>query len=129
MISKDVRLVNNKVNDNDMTEQDLDLAPDSFFNSVFVMDMLELSARDLLPVVVRKVKSGGTLKMVGVDCIDLCRQVFYGELSVEDSSNIFGNVNRVNSLSSLRTKFINDGFQIVFAGMNEGRYFLEVIKK
>lgn len=129
MISKNINLVVNKRNDNDFSEEDLNLAPDSYFNSIFVSDVLELSDSDeLLPNVIQKIKKNGVVILTGVDGLDACRKVFFGESTIEDASGFFGKCNRINSMTSIRSLLEKNGLRVTFAGVDNGRYFVEAQK-
>jgi hypothetical protein len=129
MISKNINLVVNKRNENDFNEGDLSLAPDSYFNSIFVSDVLELSNNDdVMGNVIKKIKKNGTITFSGVDGLEACRKVFFGETPIEDASGFFGRCNRINSMTSIRTILEKNGLQIRFAGVDNGRYLVEAQK-
>jgi hypothetical protein len=126
MISKDISLVVNKANDTDFDEEQLKSAPDSFFNSIFVSDVLELSNDDkVLDNVLSKVKKSGVIKLSGMDGIEMCRRVYFGEIPIEASSDFFAQSKRINSLTSIRTELEKRGYKVLFAGVDAGRYLVE----
>ena len=130
MISKKINLVIDKVNQSDFTEEDLQNAPDGFFEEIFVSDLLELSKNNaIIDDVIKKVRKNGIVKLNGVDGIDMCRKSYYGETPIEESSMYFGAVNRINSVISIKKYFEKIGWQINFAGINSGRYFVEAKRK
>jgi len=129
MISKNINLVVNKRNENDLSEQDLVLAPDSYFTSIFVSDVLEFSENnDVLASVVQKIRKNGVLILSGIDGLEVCRKVFFGESAIEEASGFFGRCKRINSITSIRTLLESKGLQIKFAGVDNGRYLVEAQK-
>ncbi len=130
MISKKINLVIDKVNQSDFNEEDLQNAPDGFFEEIFVSDLLELSKNNaIIEDVIKKVRKNGIVKLNGVDGIDMCRKSYYGETPIEECSMYFGAVNRINSVISIKKYFEKIGWQINFAGINSGRYFVEAKRK
>lgn len=129
MISKEVNLVMNKVQENDITEEDLLDSPNGFYEQIKVVDVLETSQRDdLLQVIHSKLKSGGTAVLTGLEGFELCRKVYSGQLGfVEFSRNIIVNVNRIHSLFDL-TFMLQNGFNVDYIGMRDDRYHIEVTK-
>lgn len=119
-----------KVNQSDFNEEDLQNAPDGFFEEIFVSDLLELSKNNaIIEDVIKKVRKNGIVKLNGVDGIDMCRKSYYGETPIEECSMYFGAVNRINSVISIKKYFEKIGWQINFAGINSGRYFVEAKRK
>ncbi len=130
MISKKINLVIEKVNQSDFTEEDLHNAPDGFFEEIFVSDLIELSKNNsIIDDVIKKVRKNGVVKLNGVDGIEMCRRGYYGEIQIEECSMYFGAVNRINSVVSIKKYFEKIGWQINFAGVNSGRYFVEAKRK
>tara|TARA_R100001163_G_scaffold1295_2_gene1960 strand:+ start:37892 stop:38284 length:393 start_codon:yes stop_codon:yes gene_type:complete len=130
VISKKINLVIDKVNQSDFNEEDLQNAPDGFFEEIFVSDLLELSKNNaIIEDVIKKVRKNGIVKLNGVDGIDMCRKSYYGETPIEECSMYFGAVNRINSVISIKKYFEKIGWQINFAGINSGRYFVEAKRK
>jgi hypothetical protein len=130
MINKNIRIVNNKQNQNDMLESELDLAPDGYFNEIFVHDVLETSVdSNILKKISDKVRKNGVLKLTGIDGHEMCRRVYYGEESIEQlSESFFGKINRLNSIVSIKTFFGELEWNILFSGIQDGKYFVEVKK-
>ena len=127
MISKKIRLVNEKINQSDLNEEELNNAPDGFFEEIFVLDILEYSKNDnIMNDIVKKVRKNGVLKLNGVDAIEMCRRIYYGDIDIEKaSSDFFAHINRINSVVSLKKYFQINGWEIKFAGISSGRYFME----
>jgi len=129
MISKKVRIVNSKENDKDMTESELSQVPDGYLTEVFACDVFETSQdENIINTVCNKVRKNGKLTVQGIDCYDLCRSVYQGNLKIEDSSNYFSNIKRMNSLYSLKSLFTSMNWKILFTSFKNGRYFIEVQK-
>ena len=131
MISKKIRLVNQKVDNSDFMENDLSNAPDGFFEEIFVADVLEVSQNEnVIEDICKKIKIKGTVKFTGIDAQEICRQVYYGTLPLEQvSQNYFSKITRANSVVSIQNKCKQLGFDIVFAGVESSKYFVEAKRK
>ncbi len=127
MISKKIRLVNEKNNQAEFNEEDLRNAPDGFFEEISVLDVLETSSSDnVMEEITHKIRKNGILKLSGVDALDMCRQVYYGEIPMEEASaHFFSHAKRLNSLVSIKDYFVQKGWKVKFAGMSSGRYLVE----
>lgn len=129
MINKNIRIVKNKENSNDVTEEELYKAPDGYFTEIVVSDILETSKNQgVIEAVCNKVRKNGSLVLQGVDGHDLCRNIYYGKIKIEETSDYFGEIERMNSLNSLKTMFTSMGWNVAFTGLKNGRYFIEVKK-
>lgn len=129
MISKQIRLVVEKINENELTEDDIKLAPDSFFNEITIINLLDVSKNnDLLNIVCNKLKKHGILKINGIDIRSVCRDVYYGKIDLQNANTIFRNIKNFNTISKFKDYFLSDKWQINFLGMQEYNYFVEVIK-
>jgi len=130
-MNKEIKLVV-KVNDpqKEASEKDFLAAPDSFFTRIVVQDVLELSTNvDILTTVSNKLRKGGTLVVEGVDALDLCRRIYNGSVSLEEASrNFLTRSHNLNAVATLRTFFAKREWPIKFAGLLEGRYFVEVVR-
>lgn len=128
---KEIELVVAKSNDGQLNEHEFYDAPDSFFTRIAVQDVLEMSEHgDVLDRVVAKVRKGGTLLVEGIDALDVCRRVHYGQMHLQDaSSQFFKNTNNLNSVATLKHYFVQKQWNVKFAGLNNGRYLLEVVRK
>lgn len=130
-MNKEIELViqmstgNNQVPENEFVE-----APDSYFTRVAVQDVLEVSKNPaILDVIVSKIRKGGTLMLEGIDALDICRRVHYGNLSLSDaSSQFFAATNSLNSVATLKSYFAAKKWHIKFAGLQNGRYLVEVVR-
>lgn len=127
---KEVKLVLEKQEDQDMTEADFILAPDAFFTRIVVQDVLEKStSSNILELVEGKLRKKGTLILEGIDAADICRRVHYGGISLSDASTlIFKKANNLYSVAALKDYFMKKEWTVKFAGLKEGRYFLEIIR-
>lgn len=130
MISKNVRLVNKKINEIDLTEEDLKNAPDGFFNEIAVINVLESSEdKNILDMVCNKVRKNGKVILSGVDALEICRQIYYGDLSLFEASDQFFHIaNNLNSASSLKKYFLEKKWKINFVGIKNGIYSLEATR-
>jgi hypothetical protein len=129
MINKSVKIVSNKLSDDDFTETELDLAPDGFFTEIFVLDVLETSPNDdILNKICTKLRKGGVLTLHGIDGLEFCRNVYVGNVDWETISNIIKNLNRFNSIVNLKSYFANQNWPIKFAGLDNNKYNITVIK-
>ena len=84
---------------------------------------------NILEEVIKKVRKDGSIRVSGIDGLEMCRQVFYGSVKIEDASKFFGATKRLNSITSIRSFFEDRGLEIKFAGIDSGRYFVEAKKK
>ncbi len=130
MINKSINLVQNKVNQNDMTEQELLMAPDHFFDEISVSRVFETSEdKDLFMKVCQKLTQGGKLSILGIDGVSLCRKVGAGEIKLSDLNELFLANKRLNSLIDFKKYFMENNWKIKFAGMKpSSRYFIEAIR-
>ncbi len=130
MINKSINLVQNKVNQNDMTEQELLMAPDHFFDEISVSRVFETSEdKDLFMKVCQKLTQGGKLSILGIDGVSLCRKVGAGEIKLSDLNELFLTNKRLNSLIDFKKYFMENNWKIKFAGMKpSSRYFIEAIR-
>lgn len=130
MISKEIRLVPAKQTETDFTCDDLNQAPNSFFLSISVVDVLETSPEsNVIDIVCDKIRKGGKILVNGVDGLEVCRQVYYGQISLPDASeSFFRNINNLHSIVTLKQYFLDKGWDIKFAGLDQGRYLIEAHK-
>lgn len=130
MISKSVNLVLEKVNSNDMLEQEIMGAPDFFFDKIDVCDLLELSDNDQLFVqLCDKLVNNGTIILRGMDAMSLTSKVSTGEIPLDTFNQILKSVRRLNSLVMFKKFFIEHKWNIKFTGYDEGsRYIIEATK-
>lgn len=130
MINKNIRLVNEKINDIDFTEQDLKNAPDSFFSEITVMNVLESSDdENILNVVCQKVRKNGKVVLNGVDANELCRNIYYGDTSLSEASkNFFSKSKNLYSAVDLKKYFLENKWKINFVGIKNGLYLVEATR-
>ncbi len=129
MINKEIRLVSEKINQNELTEEDFNNVPDSFFNEITVINLLDTSQNNnLLNLVCAKLKRKGTLKINGIDARAVCRDIYYGKIDLQNASNIFNKIRNLNTISTFKNYFLSDKWQINFLGTQEYNYFVEVTK-
>jgi len=130
VLEKSIRLTNNKEKSTDFNEFDLLNAPDAFFESIYVLDMLEKSDnKNLLDAVCKKIRKGGSLKLDGIDALNICRSVYHGQLSLSQAADaFFREVKSLHSIVSLKEYFIDKGWEVIFIGLNDGRYLVEVTR-
>jgi len=127
MINKSIILGNEPEH---ATTNDLMQAPNGYFTNIKVMGLLEESDRaDILNLVCSKLRKGGVLTLIGLDCLELSRRTFYGHIPVERFSQMIATMKRAHSLATLKQAFGNTQWGIRYAGLKEDLYFLEVIKK
>jgi len=127
---KEIKLVLEKQEGQDILESEFMEAPDSFFTKIVVQDVLEKSNnRDILNAVSNKVRREGTLILEGIDAMDICRRVHYGGITLAEASTlIFHQATSLYSVASLKEHFLAKEWAIKFAGLKEGRYFLETTR-
>lgn len=130
MLYKSIRLVPVKQNSEDLTESDLAKAPDGFFVEINVIDVLEMSPnKSALNDICNKIRKGGKVVLNGVDGLDMCRKVYYGQVSLQSaSSQFFGPVNNLNSIVELKDYFLKKQWSLKFAGLQNGRYLIEAVR-
>ncbi len=128
---KEIRVVLNKQDTGDVTPEELDEAPDGFFEKISLVDVYEVSDnQEVLKLAQQKVRTGGKLFISGVDGNDLARQIYLGDISLETASNnIFQHVKRLTSALELCDKISSeDKWSITFTAVDNGRYSIEAIK-
>jgi|19_taG_2_1085344.scaffolds.fasta_scaffold00068_6 hypothetical protein len=128
---KEIELVVAKNNSGtQISEEEFALAPNSFFQKICVQDVLEMSENpDILDSITEKVRKGGSLILEGIDALDICRRVHYGDMSLKESAtNFFSRVNNLNSVATLKIYFAQKKWPVKFAGLNNGRYLMEVTR-
>ena len=132
MISKSINLVlGNKVNNSDMLMQDFVQAPDFFFDSINASDVLESQEDEqLLTIMCNKLKSGGMLKISGIDGISLCRKIGNGQVNISELNNLIKSIKQLNSLITMKKFFIDNKWQIssMIQDSNSIRYTIEATK-
>lgn len=110
-------------------ENDLIEAPNSFFEEITVIDVLELSDnKNILDDICKKVTKSGTLILKGIDFIDFSRLVSNGRISLEEASEYVMNLNNCNSVLNLKKYFMEKGWVVLFAGLKDSRYLIEVTR-
>jgi len=126
MINRSITVHAVKQQDTDKTEEDLQLAPNAFFVELHALDVLETSARaNILEFLCSKISKGGRLIITGLDGLELCRQIFYGETSLGDTD--FKSINRLFSIPNLKQYFMErEGWTVEFAGLQHHRYLIRV---
>ena len=131
MISKNIRLVPSKQQDNDFLQEDLMNAPDGFFMEIKVLDVLESSEdKQLLDKVCNKVRKGGKVVLNGVDGLDMCRKVFYGHIPVGVAADqFFKHIKNLHSVATLKQYFLEKKWDLKFVGLDEGRYLIEAVRQ
>lgn len=130
MLNKKIRLVTKKENESDVLEEDLDGAPNSFFEEIKVVDVLEVSENDdIIDFLCKKVRIGGKVVLSGVDGLEVCRQVWLGSISLDDvGSQFFRHVRNLFSIVSLREIFLSKNWEVNFSGVKNGRYLVEATR-
>jgi len=128
MIDKNISVVVQKTKPTDVLPAELAAAPNGFFTQVLVTNgVLEQSDSDFLKMLVAKVRIGGKIILKGVECVEVCRRVYYGEL---DSNNgYFQNSKNFYSIANLKDIFQNDGWSIDFMGIDDLNFDFEVTRK
>jgi len=131
MISKNIRLVPSKQQENDFLQEDLMNAPDGFFLEIKVLDVLETAQdKDLLDKICSKVRKGGKVVLNGVDGLDMCRKVFYGQMPLGMAAEqFFKHVNNLHSVATLKQYFLEKKWDIRFVGLDQGRYLVEAVRQ
>jgi hypothetical protein len=130
MNSKSIRLVPAKRQDSDFLEEDLMKAPDGYFLEINAIDILEASPNvELLDAICQKIRKNGKIILNGVDGMEMCRKVFYGQINLRDAAQqFFGPINNLYSIPSLKEYFLNKKWDIRFAGLQDGRYLIEAVR-
>lgn len=130
MINKNITLVSQKRQDSDFTEQDLSNAPDGFFTEIKVLDVLEMSQdAQILDKICSKVRKQGKVIVSGIDGLEMCRKVYYGQMPLNDAAqNFFKHINNLNSIPSLKKYFLEKKWDVAFVGLSDGRYLLEAVR-
>jgi len=128
---KEIRLTVIKQTESDLVEAEFFDAPDSFFTSITVQDVLEMSDKlDIIDLVAAKVRKNGTLTLEGIDALDVCRRVHYGVMTLTSAANdFFTKTKNLNSVATLKDYFIKKQWKVNFASLKDGRYLLEVVRK
>lgn len=129
MINKEIRVVEEKVNINDLTEDELNSTPNHFFNEITIVNILDTSQNNnVLQTIINKLKKNGILKINGTDMRAVCRDVHYGRIDLNTASSIINKINNFNTISSFKNYFLNDEWKIHFIGLKNYNYFIEVKK-
>lgn len=128
MISKNISVVFQKKNVTDVLPQELDSAPNSFFTQLLVENgILEQSDDKFLDKLISKVRIDGKIILKGVECIEVCRRVYYGELDC--NNEYFKNSKNFYSITKLKDIFSNNKWQIDFVGIDNINFDFEATRK
>ncbi len=121
MIGKNIKLVVERLEQNEVVVSQLMEAPDGYFEHIEVFDVLEIdSTEDLLEKVVSKLKKGGKLSLEGFDGLAFCERVLQ-----EGAEELYGKrvvFQNFYSIGFLKDHFQKEGHKIIFANVNMGRY-------
>jgi len=125
MIGKNIKLVIEPVDHNEVVTSQLMTAPDGYFESIEVFDVLEVdSTEDLLENIILKLGRGGKLTLQGFDGLSFCKRILQ-----EGADELYGKqvvFQNFYSIGFLKESFQKRGWKINFASINSGRYNLEV---
>ena len=126
MIGKNIELVIEPVEPQEIVASQLMTAPDGYFESIRVFDVLEIdSTEDLLQKITSKIKQGGTLTIEGFDGLAFCKRVIQ-----EGGDELYGKrvvFQNFYSIGALKNNFQDSGqWKIIFASVNSGRYNIKV---
>ena len=128
MINKNISVVLQKNNLTDVLPAELASAPEGFFTEVLVTNgVLEQTDQDFLKVLTSKVRIGGKVILKGVDCVEVCRRVYYGELPV--NNGYFQNTKNFYSIIALKQVFEGDHWNVDFMGIDDLNFDFEVTRK
>ncbi len=130
MISKSVNLVWQKINTDDIQENELMMSPDFFFEKIDVCDILEQSENEeLFQNVCNKITSNGKIVIRGVDGVAISSMVSNGDLNIDALNDLMKKIKRFNSLVKFKQFFVENNWRIDYAGYTDGyRYIIEAIK-
>lgn len=129
--SKEVKVVYRQ-NESDSTPEgfisqfDLYSAPLSYFTKIEVVDLFEQSDQETVGIVCERLRKGGVLIAKGVDFIDLCRKVSQGSVDLQKASAIVALLNRTHSILELKEFFQERNWKVLFAGLQDSKYHIEV---
>jgi len=124
MIGKNIRLVIEPVEPNEVVVSQLLTAPDGYFESIEVFDILEVdSTQDILEKISLKVNKKGKLSLQGFDGLSFCKKM------IENADHMYGKqvvFQNFYSIGFLKEYFQKTGWKVNFANISSGRYNLEV---
>lgn len=131
-MSRFIRIVNKKEQENDYVVEEVAGLPDGYFSGLHIIDVLELNEdANIIELLASKVKKDGTIVLSGIDALKVCKSVADGSVSLKDANEVFfSNVKNLNSLVDLKSRFVaeKEKWSIQFLGYTDERYLIEVIK-
>lgn len=125
MIGKKVNLVIEPLEPQDVVVGQLMQAPDGYFESIKVLDVLEVDpTENLLELISAKLKKGGELTLQGFDGLAFCKKILQnGADELYGKAVVF---QKFYSIGFLKEHFQNNGWKVNFANVNAGRYNIRV---
>lgn len=125
MIGKNIKLVVEPLEQNEVVVSQLMQAPDGYFKHIEVFDVLEVdSTENLLEKIMLKLGKGSKLTLQGFDGLSFCKKMIY-----ENADQMYGErviFQNFYSIGFLKEYFQKNDWKVNFASINSGRYNLEV---
>jgi len=102
-----------------LQQQSIDSVPDSACKEMMADNVLEFVTKEVLQILIKKIRRGGTLEIRSPESQEICRQYQIGALDFDETSDLLtGGRVRLTTLSQTRELLEGAGFQVQFAGIN-----------
>jgi hypothetical protein len=126
MIEKDIRITMEKTKHNDINPQEVINVPDSFFTKIHVDKALEFENKDFLNLVCSKVRINGSIRISGIDILDICRKILYE--GYPHSNNYLSNSKSFYNILELKNFFESKKWKIESMSVNNSFFNIEAIR-
>tara|TARA_B100000029_G_C17596174_1_gene964241 strand:- start:3382 stop:3783 length:402 start_codon:yes stop_codon:yes gene_type:complete len=106
-----------------ITPELLEQIPDATCTEILLIDSLDYIPTETLPVVIGKLRHGGTIQIVSTDLLEICRSIFLGLLPMEECNTHLTNGRlKLIPLIQIKQQLESLGLQIVEMSMKNIKY-------
>lgn len=102
-----------------LNEQEVSAIPDSACKELMVDNVLEFVNREVVDVVLKKLRKNGLLEIRSPEAEEICRQLQIGSIGLDEASGLLsGGRLRMTTLNDTKSFLESRGMEIQFAGIN-----------